>query len=374
MGALCQIRPSLRKRLHFFDQPIFPAELNPLQTWCYQECYSSPFSQETQSFLEAHCRTDDFGRLKKPLHDEEYWKAPVTLVCRYSLLEQVSFYDHSGLIVHSESGRVVVDGAELPNWKQCKPAPKAKLQSCPYETIIPVRRYSNYSHFLLDCGVPLVRFLMENKEQRSDFALAIASRQPGFVTQFLSKLCAHYELEQFALLPNCYLQAPRTLAFEVEGPCSTWTLASPALADELRTFLIHKTSAPPTRKVYLHRDGAKWRNLENSEELMSLLKENEFEIFTPNATNFLEQVELMSETSLLVSGHGAALTNMLFMPEGGTVLELFPAEFQLSCYPALAGFLGLQYHHLIGEPTGTSQNYTLAPSSLLEKITDLSRP
>ena len=36
---------------------------------------------------------------------------------------------------------------------------------------------------------------------------------------------------------------------------------------------------------------------------------------------FLHQIEIMKETKCLISIHGAGLTNMLFMPEGGSCVR-----------------------------------------------------
>ncbi|KAH7296349.1 hypothetical protein KP509_26G020200 [Ceratopteris richardii] len=40
--------------------------------------------------------------------------------------------------------------------------------------------------------------------------------------------------------------------------------------------------------------------------------------------SFCEQVEGLSHTDILISSHGAQLVNMMFMPEGGSVMEMFP--------------------------------------------------
>jgi hypothetical protein len=46
-------------------------------------------------------------------------------------------------------------------------------------------------------------------------------------------------------------------------------------------------------------------------------------MYVANMT-FCEQVQSMMETDILVSVHGAQLTNMIFMSPGGRLLEMFP--------------------------------------------------
>lgn len=76
------------------------------------------------------------------------------------------------------------------------------------------------------------------------------------------------------------------------------------------------------RKVYISRTRAAKRKIVNEEEVIGVLGEFGFEVLHFEDYDFEKQVRLASETKYLVSNHGAGLTNMLFMPERGSVLEL----------------------------------------------------
>ena len=58
------------------------------------------------------------------------------------------------------------------------------------------------------------------------------------------------------------------------------------------------------------------------------LAEHGFELQTLQAANLplAEQAALFARTTLLIGAHGAGLTNLLAMPDGGAVLELVPAK------------------------------------------------
>jgi capsular polysaccharide biosynthesis protein len=61
---------------------------------------------------------------------------------------------------------------------------------------------------------------------------------------------------------------------------------------------------------------------------------------------FEEQVRIAAATKYLVSNHGAGLTNMLFMPEGGRVLELRrESERERNCFFNLATTARLGYYY-----------------------------
>jgi Glycosyltransferase 61 len=58
---------------------------------------------------------------------------------------------------------------------------------------------------------------------------------------------------------------------------------------------------------------------------------------------FDEQVALVRRARFLVSVHGSALVNMLWLPADATVVELFPYEFTRPSYEHLSALLGLRY-------------------------------
>ncbi|MES1926951.1 hypothetical protein T31B1_16570 [Salinisphaera sp. T31B1] len=99
----------------------------------------------------------------------------------------------------------------------------------------------------------------------------------------------------------------------------------PRLLVPIRAFyteqVVKRQPVQAFRRVYIARDGASYRQLANEEQVQALILERGFEIVRLEQLSFLEQVQLMVETQLLVGPHGAGFSNMVFMPEGGGVLE-----------------------------------------------------
>lgn len=117
-----------------------------------------------------------------------------------------------------------------------------------------------------------------------------------------------------------------------------------------RTFKSNKK-----RKVYVTRENATRRRLINEAEVIGVVKNYGFEIFDFDAIPFQEQVELMLETGVFISIHGAALTNMLFMPVKSVIIELLPIHFTNDkCYFILAGTLKHDYYYLNCEINGSN--------------------
>jgi capsular polysaccharide biosynthesis protein len=100
------------------------------------------------------------------------------------------------------------------------------------------------------------------------------------------------------------------------------------------------------RRLYLSRSRAPKRRIVNEADVLELMRSLGFEIVFAEDLTFSDQVNLASTANLLVSNHGAGLTNMLFMPEGANVLELRQRDDSINnCYFTLASALGLNYFY-----------------------------
>jgi len=81
-----------------------------------------------------------------------------------------------------------------------------------------------------------------------------------------------------------------------------------------------------------------------------------------------EQVKTVSNARVLVGIHGAGLTNLVFMPQGGQVLELTNGEWWYSCYRRMASARHHDYHLLIANDED-SKAQTSVTSKVIDKIT-----
>lgn len=114
------------------------------------------------------------------------------------------------------------------------------------------------------------------------------------------------------------------------------------------------------RKIYISRKSARGRKVINEAEVESVLINNGYEIYDFDKLSIVEQQKLCSESKCMISIHGAALTNMMFMPKGSEIIELIPKkrnffrEFNFvrstskhdPCFYRLANALEHNYHYL----------------------------
>jgi capsular polysaccharide biosynthesis protein len=137
---------------------------------------------------------------------------------------------------------------------------------------------------------------------------------------------------------------------------------SPATLQRLRetytqaVMRVSPTLGTKKRRIYVSRKLARGRKVVNENAVIALLAEYGFEVVTFDNLEFSAQVKMMAETEALVSIHGAALTNMIFMPSIGQVLEFVPhkrpfLDFNIvrmsfkhdPCYMRLASSMGHRY-------------------------------
>lgn len=101
-----------------------------------------------------------------------------------------------------------------------------------------------------------------------------------------------------------------------------------------------------SERIYISRGKAQKRRIRNERECLQVLRDLDFQTVFFEDLSFAEQFQITSQARYLVSNHGAGLTNMLFMPAGGSVMELRKlGDAHNNCYFALASALDLQYYY-----------------------------
>ena len=107
---------------------------------------------------------------------------------------------------------------------------------------------------------------------------------------------------------------------------------------------------PKRRKIWVSRQRAPKRTIVNEADLVPILHKHGWESMFMEDLTFADQVRLMAESTAIGGLHGAGLTNMLFMPAGGQVLEVrFRGDAHNNCYFSLASALEHEYWYLLAD-------------------------
>ena len=109
------------------------------------------------------------------------------------------------------------------------------------------------------------------------------------------------------------------------------------------------------KRLYISRSAAGRRRIVNEDEVTSVLRKFGFATICAEDLSFEQQVAICSRARYIVSNHGAGLTNVLFMREGGSVLELrHKADCVNNCYFTMSSALDLNYFYQTCAPEDPS--------------------
>lgn len=123
-------------------------------------------------------------------------------------------------------------------------------------------------------------------------------------------------------------------------------------------FLLKQTSNFKSRgrRIYISRAKAKHRRVINESELIEFLAKFDFQVCTMENLSVIEQAAIFSRAEVIISPHGAALTNLVFCTPKTKVIELFSPNYINSCYRALSNQVNIDYWYLLGEGKPPSQS------------------
>lgn len=99
--------------------------------------------------------------------------------------------------------------------------------------------------------------------------------------------------------------------------------------------------------VYLSRDKTDRRKISNEKELLDVLEKYNFTTIYSEELSMSEQVALFEHASVIVSPHGAGLTNIVFSKDL-TLIEIFNQNYGTPTFYLMAALMGFNYQHLLG--------------------------
>lgn len=127
-------------------------------------------------------------------------------------------------------------------------------------------------------------------------------------------------------------------------------------------------------KIYISRSNSDRRRLSNERELIKILKKKNFRILQMEKIKFYDQIKYCSRASLIISLHGAGLTNLIWMKKKTKLIEIRGSEDKnLNPYFVMCKHLGIKYYYFLTKKNFLSyffshQNYELDIKSFLKEF------
>ncbi len=210
---------------------------------------------------------------------------------------------------------------------------------------------SNYYHSLID-QIPRIYLLNQSDYRNEEIKLLISQSLTRVEQFFLEKLL------------------PSNIKIEIVNPEQLYhveRLIFPSIMTRSRAGYLPKcyienllSKVAPSRKrnkknrILISRSKAKKRKILNEKELLNLLKDYGFKKYCLEDLSLEEQIELFYDAEIVISPHGAGLTNLIFS-ENIHVLELFPTYHVRTHYYYLCKSRNHNYKYILNEHTKTDR-------------------
>jgi hypothetical protein len=180
-----------------------------------------------------------------------------------------------------------------------------------------------------------------------EVSVIIDGRLPGFARESLEQL--GYRGSIIRMGPSDELAVDR---LHVPGAGKGWGAGLAGLRDRVR----QPREEAADRRIYATRQADATRYVQNVEELTAVLESYGFETVAFGELSFEEELELLSETAVLLGPHGAGLTSLLWGHELD-IIELFNTT-KKSEYERLAQACGHRYDAVFNPdvPVGLGRN------------------
>jgi capsular polysaccharide biosynthesis protein len=206
----------------------------------------------------------------------------------------------------------------------------------------------NYYHWLCESIFRL--WMVRNQLQRLVLILPEYYRDADFIMGSLEP----FEIPNIFFIPDGKSLMVRNLCLPQLKPiCDSYNTRHLRQVREFYTFYVNnvkKLTNDLGHRLYVSRQLAKRRKVVNEEEVQGVLQRHGFAIFHPEQYSFLEQVAIFSKVKYLVGEHGSGLTNLLFVPDGASILELHKNQTNELDHPSplfwyMAHSLKINYYH-----------------------------
>ncbi|MEO6304050.1 MAG: glycosyltransferase family 61 protein [Bacteroidia bacterium] len=225
---------------------------------------------------------------------------------------------------------------------------RKKKKSDPDKTYILIYDFwsrANYYHWLVD-ALPRLWILKEELKQ-NNYSLLLPANSPKFLKTTLN----YFEINNITYIETKeYLQVKKLLVPDYAAGSGH---IHPVKVKAIKDHFVKKINAISKKeRVYVSRGKQKARRVSNEDQIIEIVKQFGFEVIYFEDHTFEEQVAIGKGAKIMVTSHGANLTNSLFMPEKGTVLELIREDKPNFCYWALSNTAGVNYYYQLCKVVG----------------------
>ena len=125
-----------------------------------------------------------------------------------------------------------------------------------------------------------------------------------------------------------------------------------------KKFLDLRKKFQTSKKIFIDRTDSLYKHckLINNQEVIKFLEKKGFKSYQTSKLDFYEQIYLFENAEIIISPHGAALTNIIFSKPGMRLFELIPKNHGSVKCERISSFLKFNYTRVDLDPVITDNN------------------
>ena len=200
--------------------------------------------------------------------------------------------------------------------------------------------YANYYHWLVDSLTRLIFWF----DELPKYSLLIAQDAPKYIKEticlFPFKKITEIPNNTYCHIPN--LCVPNFTAWPGQQ--------HPITLKKTKNFLLSHFNLNENKieRIYVSRAKQSRRKIANEELVLNLLKSYDFQIVFFEGMSISEQIGIVRNAKLMITSHGANVTNAMFM-QNGKLLELIRIVNPNFCYWSMLTNLDIPYYYQLCE-------------------------
>jgi len=207
-------------------------------------------------------------------------------------------------------------------------------------TLVPM--YTNYYHWTVECLTRLLGVFRFYHETGTMPTIVLPPNPPSWIQESLAII--GIPSNQCTVLGSEPVHVDRLVVPSYPDPSVTecqWLQQRMTKRTETSGSASDRISVPETG-VYIPRTDATTRRVLNEDAVINALSAYGIEPYVLSSLSMKEQIRLFQNVDIIVSPHGAGLTNLLYAHDP-TVVELFGRK-RKTTYYRLAKLLGFEYY------------------------------
>ncbi|QNJ01756.1 DUF563 domain-containing protein [Synechococcus sp. PROS-U-1] len=213
----------------------------------------------------------------------------------------------------------------------------------------------NYYHFMMDI-CPKIMYIFAHNSFDSSKKILLIGRKTALIQKIISCFFPDM-LESFLFMPPASYSIEDVVFINRPQPSYLSSSTIHLLNSKITSFLVSQNkSSKSNHIVYLRRgNGKNGRNISNEPLLEQLLvKIYDVKIIDCASLSTAEQWSTLSNACVVISPHGAAMTNILACQPGTLILELLPSNYHPSTFWFIANYLSLKLKRVIYESNSSN--------------------